>query len=74
MGLAADPAFSMDSVTPRIEKVNKLYKKVLGKKKPKEKKPKIDLSNTNEDNKEKNDYEKEEDLWITRRILGLFCL
>lgn len=65
MGLAADPAFNMDSVTPRIEKVNKLYKKVLGKKKPKEKKVKeVKTEDNSEDKKDSHEHEKEEDLWI----------
>ena len=35
-----DPVFKMDEVSKKIEKLTKLYKKVIGKKKPKEKRPK----------------------------------
>lgn len=39
-GLASEPAFTVDQLTQRLERVLKLHKKINNKKKPKEKKPK----------------------------------
>lgn len=62
VGLSGDPAFSMDSVQPKIEKVTKLFKKVTGKKKPKEKKSKEAKTEKKEEDNEEHEHQQETDL------------
>jgi hypothetical protein len=62
VGLSGDPAFSMDSVQPKIEKVTKLHKKVTGKKKPKEKKSKEAKTEEKAEDGEEHEHQQETDL------------
>ncbi len=54
--MTSDPIVTSDTISQKLEKVSKLYKKITEKKKPKEKKPK----ETKDESKKEEGHDKKE--------------